>query len=197
MRLPASSQPGSNSALLASRRFSWRGPGARTRLSIPLIDLSSSRSPLWLRPPWYPEPQERSQTPPMSRQPGRPCRRPRLPTLAGTRLGERFEFRQGHAQARVGPHEGVLHLEERQLLTHSGFVVAQGGAAPTDRRHRRAKIQVEAFDKARVDRPPALGQNRLDGLCRAAADAVLHPHDPPAPIGFGFPGATEKLVVSL
>jgi hypothetical protein len=46
-----------------------------------------------------------------------------------------------------------------------------------------ATVQVEALDKARVDGPPVLGQDRLDGLTRTEYDAVFHPHDPPTPVG--------------
>jgi hypothetical protein len=46
-----------------------------------------------------------------------------------------------------------------------------------------AKRQGEALDKAGMDRPPALGQHRLDSRCRAEEDAVLHPHDAPPSVG--------------
>ena len=42
---------------------------------------------------------------------------------------------QWHTQARVRQHEIVVHLEQSQLLTQSGFVFAQGVDPPTERRH--------------------------------------------------------------
>ena len=102
----------------------------------------------------------------MIREPGRHCRRPRLPTFDGARLGDRFEPRQGQAQVRVGQHEVVIHLEQRQLLTQPGFVFAQCIDPSSHRRHMLAKVQVEALDKARVDFPAPFGQDRLDGLYR-------------------------------
>src|SRR5215813_1223050 len=46
-----------------------------------------------------------------------------------------------------------------------------------------AKIQGESFEKRRIELPPALGQNRLDGLGRAEDDGVCHPHEAPSPVG--------------
>src|SRR5215510_484569 len=54
---------------------------------------------------------------------------------------------------------------------------------PTNRRHMLAKIQIQALDKARIDRPTALGQDRRDGLCRAEYNAVGDAHEAPAAVG--------------
>ena len=73
-------------------------------------------------------------------------------------------------------------MEERQLLTQSRFVFAQRVDPTTDGRHMLAKIQIQALGKGGVDLPTPLGQDRLDGRCRAKDDTVCNPHDTLAPI---------------
>jgi len=77
----------------------------------------------------------------------------------------------------------MVPLEERQVRTQSGVVVAQGSDSPTARRPRLAKIQGAAFDKARVELPPSLGQDRLEDLGRAASDTVFHSNATPSSVG--------------
>jgi len=78
-------------------------------------------------------------------------------------------------QARVGQDEMMIHLEDRRLLSQPGFVFAKGIHPPLNCRYILAKVQVEALHKARIDLPTPLGQNRLNGLCRAKDDAVFNP----------------------
>jgi len=47
-----------------------------------------------------------------------------------------------------------------------------------------AEVEIEALDKGRRHFPAPLGQSLLDCLKRAADDAVFHPHEASAPIGF-------------
>src|SRR5262249_44823234 len=54
-----------------------------------------------------------------------------------------------------------------------------------------AKVQIQALDKAGIDRPPALGQDRRDGLCRAEDDAVGYPYEASPPIGLDDLGIEE------
>jgi len=67
-------------------------------------------------------------------------------------------------------------------MTQPRFVFAQRDDPTPGRRHMLAQIQIEALDKACVDLPPSLGQDRLDGLCRAEDDTVCDPDDAPAPV---------------
>src|SRR6266850_3324152 len=46
-----------------------------------------------------------------------------------------------------------------------------------------AKVQMQALDNAGIDRPPSLGQDRRDGLCRAEDDAVGYTDDASTPRG--------------
>ena len=46
-----------------------------------------------------------------------------------------------------------------------------------------AKVQVEAFYKARIDLPAPFGENRLDGRYRTENDAVFDSHEAPASVG--------------
>jgi hypothetical protein len=74
-------------------------------------------------------------------------------------------------------------VEQRQLLAQSRFVFAHRVDLPTDGRHMLTKIQMQALDKTRVDRPPPLSQDGLDGPACAEDDAMGDPNDVLAPIG--------------
>lgn len=78
----------------------------------------------------------------------------------------------------------MVRVEESQLLTQLGFVFAPRSDPPTNRCHMLAQVQVETLHTTRVGFPAALGQDRLDGLCRTGDDAVFDPHDAPTPLGF-------------
>jgi len=145
-----------------------------------ILDLATSFPCLRQRPRGHPIHQHLSQAPHPSCQASGHGGCPLLPSCDGPCPFGHLE--QGNAQARVGQHEVVVCLKESQLMTQPSFVFAQRGDPTPDRRHMLAKIQIEALDKAWVDLPPSLGQDRLDGLCRAEYDTVCDPDDVPAPV---------------
>ena len=75
-------------------------------------------------------------------------------------------------------------MEQGQLLSQPRFVFAQRIDPTADRRHMLAKVQIQALNKTRIDLLTALGQDRLDGLCRAEYHPVFDAHDASTPVGF-------------
>ena len=100
---------------MASVTASWRSVDTRPQPGATIIALKLAESVRHLRlwPQWHTEQEHLSQAPHMIGQAGGHCRCPWLPLFDCARPVD--ELGQGPSQARVGQHEIVVHLEERQL----------------------------------------------------------------------------------
>jgi hypothetical protein len=78
----------------------------------------------------------------------------------------------------------MINVDVRQLLTQTRFVFTQRIYSTPDGGHMLSEIQIEPLYESRIDLPAALGQNRLDGLCRPEDDPVFDAHDAPSPVRF-------------
>ena len=78
----------------------------------------------------------------------------------------------------------MLPMEHRQLLAPSCVVLAERVDPRPTGGDLLADVEMEALDKGCRHFPAPRGQSRLDCLTRAEDDAVCHPPEASAPIGF-------------
>ena len=74
-------------------------------------------------------------------------------------------------------HKVVIDLAQDQLIPPTRFALAQRVDPAPDRRHALTDVEVEPFDKRRIDRPATSRQHLLNGQPGTEDHAVLDPHD--------------------
>jgi hypothetical protein len=77
----------------------------------------------------------------------------RPPHLRRTTTIGGFRYQEWLAQTGVGQYKVVIDVEQRQLIPHACFTLAQGIDPAPDRCYSLTEVEVETLDKRRVDRP--------------------------------------------
>ena len=113
-----------------------------------------------------------------SRRHGR-CPRP-PPRDRATTVGD-CGSRPRLAKAHVGQYAVVIDVQQRQLISHARFALAERVDPAPDRRHALAHIEGEPCDTRRLDRPASSRPPLLDGQPGAEDHAVLDPHETSTP----------------